>query len=83
VFNRVGKMVKYYNFLYLLNRNPTRVKQCIRCKQLHKKKKRNNNSKCAFKRRKDALYNLKSVACRQELMSSVLMAVLISSGVDG
>jgi small-conductance mechanosensitive channel len=32
---------------------------------------------------KDALYNLKSVACRQELMSSVLMAVLISSGVDG
>ena len=47
------------------------------------KKKRNNNSKCAFKRRKDALYNLKSVACRQELMSSVLMAVLISSGVDG
>ncbi len=76
-------MVKYYNFLYLLNRNPTRVKQCIRCKQLYKKKNNNNDSKCAFKRRKDALYNLKSVACRQELISSVLMTVLISSGVDG
>ena len=41
------------------------------------------DSKCAFKRRKDALHNLKSVACRQELISSVLMTVLISSGVDG
>ncbi len=50
---------------------------------IKKKKKKNNDSKCAFKRRKDALYNLKSVACRQELISSVLMTVLISSGVDG
>jgi hypothetical protein len=47
------------------------------------KKEKNNDSKCAFKRRKDALYNLKSVACRQELISSLLMTVLISSGVDG
>jgi hypothetical protein len=33
-------------------------------------KKNNNNSKCAFKRRKDALYNLKSVACPHVLGSN-------------
>jgi hypothetical protein len=34
------------------------------------KKNNNNNSKCAFKRRKDALYNLKSVACPHVLGSN-------------